>query len=358
MADRCEGVNIPNAARMVEPLLAVHRITNDPVAMKLAGAYARSGLAHMFLPDGHFAPMDRSSGHVHSITSALAGITEYALLTHDEPMTQAVMRIMDVGMPQYFSSWGWGDEVFPEHPADEIGRGEINQTGDVIRTALQLGAAGHPRYYELADRFLRSMLLPIPHTEESLRAFMHENPQPKGDAERDIIPRTAGGSAMQLPNDRMAEGDWPLQTQDITSGQVHALAACWRHRVTLAGDAVSVNLLFDYRDDALTVESGLPLRGAVSFQVRRPLRLRIRVPEWVGARTARVTVNHDERATTIAAGYLEIGNLAAGDAGAVRFDVPAKFERETVDGTQYTTTWLGDQIVDIRPRGTVSPLPF
>ena len=68
---------------------------------------------------------------------------------------------------------------------------------------------------------------------------------------------------MQLPNDRMAEGDWPLQTQDITSGQVHALAACWRHRVTFAGDTASVNLLFDFRDDALFEIQVLDEQGIV-----------------------------------------------------------------------------------------------
>jgi hypothetical protein len=30
----------------------------------------------------------------------------------------------------------------------------------------------------------------------------------------------------------------------------------------------------------------------------------------------------------------------------------------TVDGTAYTTTWVGNQIINIQPRGSVSPLPF
>jgi hypothetical protein len=358
MAERCQGVNVPNAARLVEPLLAVHRLTGDPLALTLAGQYARAGLAEVFLPDGSFAPMNRSSGHLHSITSALSGITEFALLSGDAGMIAACRQALAVGVPQYFSSWGWGDEVFPDHPADEVGRGEINQTGDVIRAALHLGAAGEARYYGLAERYLRSMLLPTQHRDTELRRFLHDTPQPPRDAERDVLGRSVGGFSMQLPNDRMQEGDWPIQTQDITSGAVHALAECWRHRATLRDGLLSVNLLFDCDSPAVRIRSGLPLAGRVSFHALHPVGLRVRVPEWVDPATVRVSRNGTLQAVTVVGGYVVVGPLAAADQGEVTFALPCKVERETVDGTEYTTTWVGDQLLDIRPRGTVSPLPF
>lgn len=195
------GASVPNLARAVEPLLALYRATGDPVALELAAQYARAGLAELFEDDGRFTEWTRSSGHVHSITSALAGITEYAILAEDPAMIAHCRRIMDTGVPAYHSTWGWGDEVFPEHPADVLGRGEINQTGDVIRTALLLGATGLPEYYGLAERYLRSMVLPTQHREPELRAFMRDNEQPASDAEFDVIRRTVGGFAMQLPNE-------------------------------------------------------------------------------------------------------------------------------------------------------------
>jgi len=356
--DRLGGVSVPNAARMVDPLLAVHRLTGDPVALRLAGDYARAGLAEVYLPDGCFAPMDRSSGHVHSITSALSGITEYALMTGDAEMVDACKRVLDVGVPEYFSSWGWGDEVFPDHPADEIGRGEINQTGDVIRAALHLGAAGEPRFYELAERYLRSMLLPTQHREEDLRRFVRDQEQPPGDAERDVVRRSVGGYSMQLPNDRMREGDWPIQTQDITSGAIHAMAECWNHRVTWSADTASVNLLLDYESDRLAVRSELPLVGRIELTARADVTVRLRVPEWVDAGTLRVAVAGEARKVTVRGGYVGLGAMAAGQEAEIAFTVPWSLQRETVDGTGYTTTWAGNQIVDIRPRGTVSPLPF
>ena len=237
MADRCEGFASSNSTRLVDPLLAYYALTQDPLAMKLAGLYARDGLATLYTPDGHFAPMEQSSGHVHSITSSLSGITAYAIATKDAAILAACRRIVDVGVPGYHSSWGWGDEVYPEHPADVPSRGEINQTGDVARAALLLGGAGYTQYYGLAERYLRGMLLPTQHRPEEMAKYLKNKPQPKDDSERNVFERSIGGYAMQLPNDRMRAGDWPVTTLDITSGAVHAMSECYRDRVTTSSGA-------------------------------------------------------------------------------------------------------------------------
>ena len=118
------------------------------------------------------------------------------------------------------------------------------------------------------------------------------------------------------------------------------------------------NLLFDYEGDALAVESALPLAGKIAIRARKPLNLRVRMPTWVEADAVQVTTNGRRRAAVIDGGYLLLDGVGPGDRAVVRFDVPCRIERETVDGAEYTTTWVGNQIVDIRPPGTVSPLPF
>ena len=55
---------------------------------------------------------------------------------------------------------------------------------------------------------------------------------------------------------------------------------------------------------------------------------------------------------------LERRRVSVKSRGMVLFDVPCRTEKETVDGVEYSTTWAGDQILDIQPRGTQSPLPF
>jgi len=326
--------------------------------MQLAEKYARATLKTAFTTDGFFTPMKSSGGHVHSITSSLSGITQYALIVEDQEMLRQCRQIMDRGVPRYHSSWGWGDEVTPEHPANVVSRGEMNQTGDVVRTALLLGGAGEPRYYEMAERYLRGMILCTQHDELEMKKYLKDRESPGNDSERDVRRRISGGYAMQLPNDRMREGDWPLSTLDITSGTVHALCECWRHRVTIDGDTAKVNLLFDYRDDDLTIESGLPKQGRIAFETRGPKELLIRVPSWIDRATLQVAVDGAARSHEFVNAYLRIADLVAPAKGLVTFGVPVRVEKETVDGIEYTVTWLGSQVIEILPRGKVSPIPF
>jgi hypothetical protein len=360
LEDRLKGAgnDATTNGRLIGPLVEYYQLTHDARALRLAGLYANATLRSTFTPDGHFAPAERSSGHIHSITSSLCGITRYALFTGDKEMVKQCIRIMDVGVPEYFSSWGWGDEVMPDHSANEISRGEINQTGDVTRAALLLGDAGHPRFYEMAERFLRSTLMPAQFREDDLKEFMHENESPDGDNQRDVMRRVVGGFSMILPNARSQKGGWPLTTQDIISGAVHALCECYRSRVTFEGNCRKVNLLFDFESDGLSLQSGLPQIGEIRFQTQDSTPLAIRVPTWVDRDSIRVRVDDVPRDVIVSGGYLQIDGLTPGAQGHVTFDVPVRVEKEKVDGTEYTTIWLGSQIAEILPHGEVNPLPF
>jgi hypothetical protein len=285
-------------------------------------------------------------------------MVDYALLAQDREMLGKCVRVMNTGVPEYFSSWGWGDEVMPEHPADVIGRGEINQTGDVIRAALWLGEAVDPDYYDLAERYLRSMILPTQHREPELRQILRDARNPRNDSERNVLRRSIGGFSMQLPNDRMRKGDWPISTLDITSGAVHGMSECWNHLLRSTGAVTRLNLLFDCRNDQFEVFSHLPLRGQVDFVAGNGQTLLIRIPPWVDGKTVRLFVRREPQAVKLEAGYLVVGGLRRGDQGWVSFDVPCKVEKETVDGTEYTSTWMGNQLIFLTPRGTESPLPF
>jgi len=351
------GNDATTCGRLVEPLVEYYRFSGNERALHLAKRYAQATLQSTFQPDGRFRDVAHSGGHIHSITSSLCGMFRYALVAGDRPMLDRCRRALDVGVAEYASSWGWVDEVMPQHPANEIGRGEINQTGDVIRSALLLGAAGNPKYYELAERYVRSGLLPIQHRAEDLGRFLKPNLSPSGDWERDVPARVVGGYSMFLPNDRMRPGAWPLTTQDIISGGVHALCEVWRHRCTVGADAVQLNLLFDYEGPDLTVRSGLPLEGQISLRLKTGKPVRMRIPGWVDTRTLELIVDVKRQPSTITGGYLTVV-AAPGAEATVRFAVPCRVQKELVDGTLYTTTWAGNQVIEICPRGSVSPLPF
>lgn len=157
----------------------------------------------------------------------------------------------------------------------------------------------------------------------------------------------------------MRKGDWPLSTLDITSGAVHAMSESWAHRMDLRDGVATLNLLFDCDNDALTIKSGLPFDGRIEFTAKQPVKqFRIAVPGWLEVDSVHALLNGKTLETHAQAGYINLSPLNSGDTGNVSFDLPCKREKETVDGVEYTTTWVGSQIIEILPRGEVSPLPF
>ena len=355
IADRLVGLgcDASTSGRFVEALVEYYNLTGSQAALELAGLYAKGTLKSSFNKSGTFNP--KATGHIHSLTSSLSGIVKYAVETQNTQMLAACKRIMDVGVPEYSSSWGW----MLEGIRGDWFKGEINQTGDVIRTALVLAHAGSPEYFELAERWCRNMLLHAQHREEEMIRYMMDAPNPSGDYERDVLTRNIGGYGIKFPNDRMCERDWTISTLDITSGAVHALCECWRSRATIGNNVVRINLLFDYDDDDIELKSSLPLVGKLRFFKKSSKDLYVRIPEWVDPKTLRLEVQGKTvKNPAFEDGYLHIGALQKGNIGTVWFDVPCIVKHEKIANQDYTVTWWGNQVIDINPRGTVSPIPF
>ncbi len=69
-------------------------------------------------------------------------------------------------------------------------------------------------------------------------------------------------------------------------------------------------------------------------------------------------VNRELSSLVFENNYAKVADLKAGDHGELSFSVPGKIDQETVNSVTYTTTWIGNQIINISPKGKVSPLPF
>ena len=352
------GPDAVTNGRTVDPLVEYYRFSANERALKLAGLFAKGTLQRSFKHGGRFKsqPNPESTGHVHSLTSSLSGIALYAEVTQDKAMIDWVRRIVDVGVPEYSTSWGW----MVEGMHGDQKKGEINQTGDVIRTALALARSGHRGYYELAERWCRNMLLHAQHREQEMKLYLRDNANPNGDRERDVLNRNIGGYGIKLPNARVRTGEgWALSTLDIASGAAHALCEVWKNRATTDKESIRINLLFDYHDDDIDIASSLPLVGRLRFFKRSSKYLSVRIPDWIDRGTLRLEVQG--RSVTnakIEDGYLQVGTLSPGNVGTIWFQIPQTLTRETVDKQTYTVTWWGNQVTDILPRGQSSPIPF
>ena len=84
---------------------------------------------------------------------------------------------------------GWVIENWDRQGA-EADVGEVNNTGDIVETALILGRHGFPGYYDDAERILRCHLLPSQLRDNS---FIPGPPNPQNeDGRRNIADRHLG----------------------------------------------------------------------------------------------------------------------------------------------------------------------
>ena len=119
-----------------------------------------------------------------------------------------------------------------------------------------------------------------------------------------------------------------------------------------------MDLHFDFDNQEISIKSGLPLQGRIDFTTRVPASLKVRIPEWADPSSVGLTVQGKAQVPGVSEGFARVPRLGAGQYGSLTFPVPCRRGKETVDGAEYETTWVGNQILQILPRGTVSPLPF
>jgi hypothetical protein len=336
------GVIVDNQARTIDPLLDIADLTGDPRALDLAERTSRVGLARLFTDDGRFAPMPQSGGHLHSLTSSLSGIARWAVRAGDRGMFEHCRRVLVTGVPEYFSSWGWGDEVMPAHEANEIDQGEVNQTGDVVRAACAVASAGHPDLFDLADRFLRGGILATQFSADDLRQLITAAPDGT-DATRDIVDRIQGSFGFPHPASKLRKGEFPIETIDITSGAVHALAMA--ASTIVGGDGTAVNLLFDADRDGLRVSTRFAETGSIEITADTPRTVTVRVPAWIDP----AAVSVEPPSSLGPAGENEIAVSVDATAVSLRFPLEERTTSEVVDGTRYDVVWRAGEPVSITP---------
>lgn len=275
---------IGGIARAIGPLVKYHRVTGSAPALDLALLLKDTALKGYFSPSGD-CDLGRLGTHTHSITCTLSSLALLADLTRDASLMTIVKAFYDNGLRQISNELGWSVEN--AHPNANLDRGEGNNTGDILETALLLGRWGYTEYFGDAERILRGHLLP-----SQLRdiSFIHNAPNPeKRDSKREVARRHRGAFGFPAPY-----GHYPLGMDtisfnlDIVGGVVGSL--CEAHRAVARSDGHEhrINLLFDHESDDLTVRSPYP-GGTMHIQVKRPAPVLIRIPSWVPVSSVKLT---------------------------------------------------------------------
>ncbi len=289
---------IVGLGRSIGPLVKYYKATGYGAALDLAIALKDKALEY-FNENGDYNS-ETFGGHTHSTTCVMSSLAQLAELTSDARLMGRVKAFYDNGLGEFSDPLGWviensGDEA----PAD---RGEINNSGDILETALILGRLGYPEYYDDAERILRCHILPSQLRDVS---FIEDPSNPGGDdGKRAVADRHLGAFGFPAPY-----GHHPIGTEyisfnmDIVGGGVGSLCEAYREVAHTGNAGHRVNLLFDHETPFLRIESPYT-HPALRVRVKRTGPLWVRVPSWIEA--SKINVQGASEAPRRTNGYLYI----------------------------------------------------
>ena len=261
--------------RSIGPLVKYFRATSHAPALDLAIVLKEKAL-EFFGVDGSY---DREAfgSHTHSTTCVMSSLAQLADLTSDAELMNRVRSFYDNGLWEIRDMVGWVIENSDDDADTDMG--EINNSGDIVETALILGKHGYPEYYEDAERILRCHILPSQLRDVS---FIPDPPNPEGkDGKRDVAARHQGGLGFPAPyGHKSLDRETVSFNMDIVGGGTASLCEAVR-AITHSDEAGHwVNLLFDHESAAIEVQSPYT-HPALTVAVKQPGPLFVRLPGWI-----------------------------------------------------------------------------
>jgi hypothetical protein len=262
-------------SRSIGSLAKYYGATDYGPALDLAIALKEKAIDEFFPEDGAY--QEAHGVHCHSTTCVMSSLAQLADLTSDSTLLNRVKAFYDNGLWEVRDALGWSIETLL--PGEQYGRGEANNTGDILETALILGRWGYSEYYHDAERILRGHLLPSQLRDVS---FITDTPNPENeDGRRDVANRIKGAFGFPAPY-----GHQPVNLSlvkfnaDIVGGTVASLCEAYQHVTRFERGGHWVNLLFDHETTDIKVESPYT-HSALAITLKRPGPLFLRFPPWV-----------------------------------------------------------------------------
>ena len=286
---------VEGVGRAIGPLTKLYNATQSSLALGLAQDLAAHATDRFYLPDGDY-DADRLGAHTHSTTCTLSGLALLGHVTDDMGLLRRVRAFYDNGLRVIRDEVGWVRER--HHPSFHPEQGEMNNVGDVIETALILGRYFGDAYFEDAERFLRSQLLP-----SQVRDLSFMDEAPGGDERSNLRTRLLGLFGFNAVYGHLPLGKNQVTPSiDIVGGATASLCAA-QHAIAAASDGVTrINLLFDYEDDTVRIES--PYTGdALRVTPKIAGDITVRVPSWADLTETTVDTQPIER-------FVEDGRIA------------------------------------------------
>ena len=333
-----EPTFITGVARTIGPLVKLYQSTGLETALELAVVLAEKTTAEFFTASGTY---DRETfgPHTHSVTCVMSSLAQLADLQQNGPLLERVRAFYDNGLWDMRDQLGWVIESTGD--ASDPDRGEINNTGDIVETALILGRWGYTQYYQDAERILRGHLLPAQLRDIS---FIEEPDNPTGqDGKRDMAKRHQGAFGFPAPYGHQTLDNESIGfNMDIVGGGVGSLCEVYRETARTDQAGHWVNLFFDHETPALKIESPYT-HPSLSVRVKKSGPLYVRLPSWVDSE--HIEIAGTDQTPRISNGYLLISRPPINRPLTFAFPLP---EEEIVlqhRNRQIRARLQGDQVV-------------
>ena len=350
LIDAANTTYIQGLARAIGPLVKYFRATNYGPALQLAIVLKDKAIRQFYRAAGTF-DNDLFGPHAHSTTCVMSSLAQLADLTQDASLMHRVKTFYDNGLWAMRNQIGWCIEI--TDPQARCRRGEANNTGDIIETALLLGRWGYTDYYADAERMLRGHLLPSQLRDVSF-VVEPENPD-RVDGKRNVAQRLRGSFGFPAPYGHEPAGIWASEKPrigfngDIVGGAVGSLCAAFREisRFTVAGHWV--NMLFDQITPHLEIKSPYT-HTHLAIRLKRPGPLHVRLPAWVNA--AKLAIDGAVGNPHFSNNYLTIALPPVNRWLTFDIDLPRQDSTLTWRDEKIRTRWHGDQISAMENFGT------
>ncbi len=308
---------VEGVGRAIGPLVKCVRTTGSDAALELAQTLKDHALDTAFLADGSYE-WERFGAHGHSTTCVMSSLAQLADLTDDDGLLERVRTFYDRGLWTIRTEIGWVMER--SDPGRNPDQGELNNTGDVLETALILARRGYTSYYDDAEQMLRAHILP-----SQFRDLSFTGPPPESDhsdARRDVADRALGMFGFCAPYAHRPIGIAEVAPSwDVVAGTTGSLCEAFVDAVRRDGDVTRVNLWFDRETADARVES----RYADGVLRVIPLRrgpIAVRIPQWLDPDQIEVEPAGLER--RFADGYLEFPTAAPNQAITLHATLPMR----------------------------------
>jgi hypothetical protein len=330
------------SGRILRALLEYYRDSGDSLALQLAETMARVNARECFERDGTWTAA--AGNHIHSITGMIAGLIELGLYLRDAELLEAGRKAFDHGLQPYRSEFGWVQEF----RGTSHERGEANNTGDILQSAVLLARHLDASYWADAEKILRNHLIVSQYREPSWFDDSGGPPDTPQQVYRRVVQRALGGFCFSSPADFKSHQDdrAPINT-DLVGGAIHSLCEAHEAGVDDTGRELRVNLLLSRNLPACRIESHLPT-GAVDISLKQPRVVLVRIPRDTDENGLRLRIDGQSVRPIRIGPYLRLTERPLEHHARVEIPPLERSATEVLNGTEYEVHWKGETVLAVR----------